>query len=113
MDCLTCPYSVSGDAPLSLDEPAVNAEGEECCRGDVIPSGVDMEEELIHNEELAAVFKRINELMPSAIVIGELRGDGLSDSAISERIGVPRTTFLSQLKKLKNALRDEFPDLIR
>ena len=80
---------------------------------ETIPSGEDIEANYILKEECARLRKRIEELMPLAITIGELRLEGLSDSAISERIGVPRTTFLSQLKKLKDALRDDFPEWIR
>ena len=49
--------------------------------------------------------------MPEASTIGNLRLDGLSDTAISIRLGISRTTFLSRLKKAKKVLADEFPEL--
>jgi DNA-directed RNA polymerase specialized sigma24 family protein len=54
----------------------------------------------------------LDELMPEARRIGELRLDGLSDSDIADIIGIPRTTFLSRLKKAKSKLHAECSDLI-
>ena len=58
------------------------------------------------------LLKRLDELMPEARLIGELRLDGLSDSDIADIIGIPRTTFLSRLKKAKSKLHAECSDLI-
>lgn len=58
------------------------------------------------------LLKRLDELMPEARRIGELRLDGLSDRDISDILGIPRTTFLSRLKKAKAQLHDENCDLI-
>lgn len=49
--------------------------------------------------------------MPEAMEIGLLRQKGLTDSAIADSIGVKRTTFLSRLKKAREQLASEFPDL--
>jgi len=57
------------------------------------------------------LLKRLDELMPDARRIGELRLDGFSDSDIADIIGVPRTTFLSRLKKAKALLHDEYHDI--
>ena len=54
---------------------------------------------------------RLEELMPEAMGIGLLRQKGLTDSAIADSIGVKRTTFLSRLKKAREQLASEFPDL--
>ena len=58
------------------------------------------------------LLKRLDELMPDARRIGELRLDGFSDSDIADIIGIPRTTFHSRLKKAKAQLHDEYSDLI-
>lgn len=58
------------------------------------------------------LLKRLDELMPEARQIGELRLDGRSDSDIADIIGVPRTTFLYRIKKAKAKLHDEYSDLI-
>ena len=57
------------------------------------------------------LFARLEELMPEAMGIGLLRQKGLTDSAIADSIGVKRTTFLSRLKKAREQLASEFPDL--
>ena len=57
------------------------------------------------------LFARLEELMPEARGIGLLRQKGLTDSAIADSIGVKRTTFLSRLKKAREQLASEFPDL--
>jgi len=61
--------------------------------------------------ELDELFTRLNELMPEAVEIGKLRQEGLSDEAIGKIIGIKRTTFLSRLKKAKEQLAAEYPDL--
>jgi len=107
MDCWTCPYHTGGDAPVSLDETIDGEDGNGMSLYDSIPSGEDIEDSYIKKDETARLRKRIEEIMPLAITIGELRMEGLSDSAIAERINVPRTTFLSQLKKLTETLSKE------
>ena len=61
--------------------------------------------------ELEHLFARLNELMPEAVKIGELRQKGLSDEKIADNIGIKRTTFLSRIKKIKELLKSEYPDL--
>ena len=56
------------------------------------------------------LLKRLDELMPDARRIGELRLDGFSDSDIADIIGVPRTTFLYRIKKAEAQLREEYGD---
>ena len=60
---------------------------------------------------LDKLFQRLAEIMPEARRIGDLRLAGLSDAEIADEIGVPRTTFLSRLKKAKELLQREYPDL--
>jgi DNA-directed RNA polymerase specialized sigma24 family protein len=64
---------------------------------------------LSEKAELDQLFTRLQELMPEAKRIGELREEGLSDEAIADIIGIKRTTFLSRLKKAKEKLAKEFP----
>ncbi len=60
---------------------------------------------------LEKLLARLEELMPEAIKIGQLRQAGLSDAAIAEAIGIKRTTFISRLKKARKQLAAEFPDI--
>lgn len=56
------------------------------------------------------LLERLDELMPEARQIAELRLQGYSDEAIAKKIGIERTTFLSRLKRAKQTLAEEFPD---
>jgi len=60
---------------------------------------------------LDMLFQRLAKIMPEARHIGDLRLDDLSDAEIADIIGIPRTTFLSRLKKAKELLQREYPDL--
>ena len=62
---------------------------------------------------LDMLFQRLAEIMPEASYIGDLRMAGLSDAEIAGKIGVPHTTFLSSLKKAKEILQREYPDLLQ
>ena len=111
MDCLTCPFHRHGNQ-YSLDA-TVNGDCEDArALGEDIP-GVESQMEDIFTDiaEFRQLFDRLAELMPEASTIGNLRLDGLSDTAISKRLGISRTTFLSRLKKAKKVLADEFPEL--
>ena len=104
-DCSVCKHRTAGDS-LSLDH-------EREVLGDIREDETaDIEGFVIDRIEFEQLLKRLDELMPEARHIGELRLDGLSDSDISDILGVPRTTFLSRLKKAKAQLHDEYSDLI-
>ena len=61
--------------------------------------------------QMTDLFKRLNELMPQALEIGRMRQLGMSDTAISAEIGIPRKTFTDRLKRAKDILKSEFPDI--
>lgn len=104
-DCSVCKYRTAGDS-LSLDY-------EQEVVGDIREDeSADLDGFVIDRIVFEQLLKRLDELMPEARRIGELRLDGLSDSNIADILGVPRTTFLSRLKKAKAQLHDEYSDLI-
>lgn len=104
-DCSVCKYRTAGDS-LSLDY-------EQEILGDIREDKTaDLDGFVIDRIVFEQLLKRLDELMPEARRIGELRLDGLSDSDIVDILGVPRTTFLSRLKKAKAQLHDEYSDLI-
>lgn len=104
-DCVGCEFR--NQKGISLDEPMPNGIG---TLGDYLPDeGQLLEDVLADKAELDALFARLAEVMPEAIVIGQLRQKGLSDAAIADILGIKRTTFLSRLKKVKEQLSREFP----
>lgn len=110
-DCYNCEFRRAGDM-LSIDYTVENEDGDTCSPLDALADPAPSIESVICDKaELDQLFKRLNELMPEAVRIGQLRQDGLSDEAIAEIIGIKRTTFLSRLKKAKEQLSAEYPDL--
>jgi DNA-directed RNA polymerase specialized sigma24 family protein len=104
-DCADCKYRAAGDS-LSLDY-------EQEVVGDIREDeSADIESIVTDRIIFDQLLKRLDELMPEARRIGELRLDGLSDSDIADILGIPRTTFLSRLKKAKAKLHVEYSDLI-
>ncbi len=109
--CQDCEYHVPGDI-ISLDMPTTNDNGDEVSLLETLENSTPTIESIICDKaELDQLFERLNELMPEAAQIGQLRQDGLSDEAIARIIGTKRTTFLSRLKKAKVQLATEYPDL--
>ena len=105
-NCLDCEFHNS--TTVSLDDPLPDGEG---TFADYVPDDAPLIEEVLSEKaELDQLFARLQELMPEAKRIGELREEGLSDEAIADIIGIKRTTFLSRLKKAKEKLAREFPD---
>ena len=103
-DCATCKYRTAGDT-LSLEyEREIMGDTREDKSADVDAIVTDR----IVFEQL---LKRLDVLMPEARQIGELRLAGLSDAEIADAIGIPRTTFLSRLKKAKTQLHSEYDDI--
>jgi len=110
-DCLICPFKAAGDN-LSLDLTSENENGEEYSLLDELADQSGSVDDVVTDQiMLDMLFQRLGEIMPEARDIGDLRLAGLSDTAIAEEIGVPRTTFLYRLKRAKELLKDEYPDL--
>lgn len=109
-DCFSCEFRHAGDT-LSLDYTLENEEGESVSPLEsLVDPGPFMDDVICDKILLGQLFRRLNELMPEAIRIGQLRQEGLSDKEIAEMIGIKRTTYLSRLKKAKQQLSEEFPD---
>lgn len=49
--------------------------------------------------------------MPQAIEIGKLRQQGLTERQIEVEIGVGRKTYAYRLKKVREILAKEFPEI--
>ena len=111
MDCVTCPFYRAGDK-LSLDYTVEDEDGnEKAWVEDLKDPSTAMEEIVTNRILLNQLLTRINELMPYAIQIGELRQKGFSEDAIAAEIGIGRKTYAYRLKKLKAVLEIEFPEI--
>ena len=110
-DCLICKFRAPGDS-LSLDLPYENENGEERSLLDMLADQSASIDDVVTDQiMLDMLFQRLGEIMPEARCIGDLRLAGLSDAEIADEIGIPRTTFLYRLKKAKELLQNEYPDL--
>lgn len=109
MDCATCPFRRAGDT-LSLD---FNDSESDDCEGWVnrIPDdGLPIEEIIVEAEEVQRLYRRVCELMPEAVDIGNYRLTGMPDAEIQKHIGINDSTFQYRIKKLKSLLAEEFPE---
>ena len=112
MNCATCPYRCAGDE-RSLDFTGENEDGDVTSWSDSLAIDEPLLEDIVATAvDMKTVLDRISTLMPEAIEIGKLRLEGLSDTEIAKRIGIPRTTFLSRLKALKATMLDEYPEIL-
>ena len=109
-DCLVCPYRTVGNM-TSLDYTYDNDENnslEEMSRHQSASS--DLDEMIADKISLEVLLEKLITIMPEAKMIGELRLQGLNDSAIAEAIGISRTTFLYRLKKAYAQIKKDFPE---
>ena len=110
-DCLVCKFHAPGDS-LSLDSTCENENGDEYSFLDNLADPSYSVDDVVTDQiMLDMLFQRLGEIMPEARCIGDLRLAGLPDAEIADAIGIPRTTFLYRLKKAKELLMDEYPDL--
>lgn len=112
MDCFTCPYRRAGDA-ISLDYCRTDDEGNEKAMIDTIPAPSPLVEDLVTDcIVLESLVARLTEIMPQALEIINMRLDGMTDTAISKAIGIPRKTFTDRWNKAAAILKSEFPDIL-
>ena len=111
MDCLTCPYYRRG-ITWSLEYTRSDNDNSNDSQMDHLKDTSSPVDEMISDvEEMKCLFKRLEVLMPQAIEIGKLRQEGLTEDAIAEKIGTPRSTYTYRLKKVQKILKEEFPEL--
>lgn len=109
-DCYNCEFRRAGDM-LSLDYQAKNEDGDTCSPIDALSDSAPSVEDIICDRiELEQLFKRLEQIMPEALIVGKMRQKDMTDEAIAKVIGIKRTTFRSRLDKAKEILSSEFPD---
>lgn len=110
IDCATCLFSKAGDT-RSLDYTMTDEDGNEIAWVDMLEDQTASFEDAIADQfQLKAILDRLVELMPQALEIGRMRQEGLSDTAISCEIGIPRKTFTDRIRKVHSILKTEFPE---
>ena len=80
--------------------------------GDIHPDpGIDIESFVTDKIIFEQLLKCLDEILPEARRIGELRLAGIPDRDIADIIGIPRSTFRSRLKKAEAQLKNEYGDI--
>lgn len=110
MDCFSCPFHLSGDL-VSIDVSNPNEDTNSTWIDSIPDEAPPVEDYVTEANEFKEALQMLTEIMPDAIKIGVLREQGLSDSDIAREIGIPRTTLLYQLKKAKELLKSDFPEI--
>lgn len=103
--CAGCPYR-NHDGEWSLDQES------EIMGETRVDPDADFEDGVLDGIYYGQVLKRLEEICPEALRIGGLRLAGFNEREISDIIGVPRSTFRSQIDKAKAQLLEEFGDVI-
>lgn len=118
IDCNCCPYHTCGDTS-SLDNSYIYDEGNEMNRLDHLQKKMpelqtpSVEDFTIKSVQMREILTRLCEIMPQAIEIGKLRQRGMKDTQIAEEINTPRMTFIYRLKRAREILKKEFPEIFR
>lgn len=107
--CDDCQFQVKG-AILSMDAPmGTDDSGEDFSLYDIVGDSKSMFEGAVVDKMFyRAIIKRLGEIYPQAIEIGNLRIQGKTDDEIAEIIGVKRTTFRSRIERAKKQILTEF-----
>ena len=106
-DCALCQYHAPGDN-LSLDQMEKESGNE---AADLFTR--DVADIVTDQEDMRRLIRRLSELMPEAIEVGQRRQAGLSERQSLEQLDLKRSTYRSQLKKVKEQLIAEFGDELR
>ena len=108
--CHDCEYHCAGDMQ-SLEVLSEIEHSDEVSLLELFSSTDTSLSEQIQSKVLThQIMQRLKEIMPEAFEIGSLRLLGMTDKAISEKLGINRTTFRSRIEKARKILRKEFGD---
>lgn len=100
-DCEVCEYRAAGDN-LSL-------EYETEMHGDTIADTTNTEEFVTDQILMRQLLKRLAELMPEALTVGQMCIDeDMSERKCLDQLGLKRSTYRSQLEKVRKQLESEF-----
>ena len=110
-DCTTCPFRTTTN--ISLDGIYSNegeAYGDEYLFQETKTDYISFEDTFANREECKEILKRVYELMPELIEVGNLRLSGYTNSKVAEILGTKRSTLDSRIAKIYNIIKKEFPD---
>lgn len=110
-DCATCPFRTTTN--ISLDgicSDEGEAYGDEYLFQETKADYTSFEDTFANREESKEILKRVYELMPELIEVGNLRLSGYTNSKVAEMLGTKKSTLDSRIAKIYNIIKKEFPD---
>ena len=110
-DYTTCPFRTTTN--ISLDGIYSNegeAYGDEYLFQETKTDYISFEDTFANRKECKEILKRVYELMPELIEVGNLRLSGYTNSKVAEILGTKRSTLDSRIAKIYKIIKKEFPD---
>lgn len=110
-DCTTCKFRIFKDIyfdGICSDED--EEFGDEFLFLQTRNDYIAFDEKYANREECKEILKRVYELMPELIEVGNLRLSGYTNSKVAEMLGTKRSTLDSRIAKVYNIIKKEFPD---
>ena len=74
-------------------------------------SAILPEDAVINAMVYPQVLERLKQLLPEALDIGRLRMEGYTETEAAEILGIPRVTYRYRVRRTKQILADEFPNV--
>lgn len=111
-DCLTCEFQRSGDTASLNQEFSSERDDSFTVLDTLVDPTPSIDDVIASRDEISQLLNYLAEIMPEAITVGIMREQGMSESAIAARLGIPRTTLRSRLCKAREQLKAEFPNLL-
>lgn len=102
--CDACPYHKSEEVSLEMSV----GDSAELTLADVLTDNQEHESVFVEKIYAQNILVRLDEIMPQARVIGELRIKGMSDRVIAQHLGISRTSMYRLLAKAQAELLNEF-----
>ena len=103
-NCDLCDYRAAGDK-ISIDHEAE-------INGDYFEAGITVDVEVVRKITAVQILKRLEQLMPEAILVGKLIDSGQSERKSLKKLGIKRSTYRSELKKVRQRLEAEFGEFL-
>lgn len=108
-DCLTCPFRINTNVSLNgIGSDEDESYGEEFLYQQTKHRYGAFDEDFAEREENKAIFKRVCELMPEIVKVGEYILAGYTHAQIAEMLGMKRSTLESRIAKVQGIIEKEF-----
>ena len=102
--CDLCRYHENDGRFISLD--LLSERGFDLRDSAILP-----EDAAVNDMVYPQVLERLKQLLPEALDIGRLRMEGYTETEAAEILGISRVTYRYRVRRTKQILADEFPNV--